>query len=155
MKIIKFTHILFLCLLPILMMSSCGQQDTKPKASQTLTNSLKAQINGKPYEAVHVSGFITPGLHTLLLTGAMGTGEDIQLFLPEDIAAGTYDFTTIQGKYQENEEESGFAVSGALTIASHNTTSKNIKGTFYFTTKPLLEGNPSFDVTEGSFDISY
>ncbi|WP_299211983.1 DUF6252 family protein [uncultured Dokdonia sp.] len=155
MKIIKFSGILFLFILPILMMSSCGQQETKQKSSQTLTNTLKAKINGKPYDAVHVSGFIPPNLNTLLLTGAMGTGEDIQLFLPKDIASGTYDFLKVQGKYQENDEQSGFAKSGALTITSHNTTRKNIKGTFYFTTKPLIEGDPSFNVTEGIFDITY
>lgn len=154
MKINKLIY-LCICILPLLIISSCGQQETKQKASQTLTNTLKAEVNGKPYEAVHVSGFITPGLNTLLLTGAMGNGEDIQLFLPKDITAGTYDFTTIQGKYQENEEKAGFAVRGALTIASHNTTSKNIEGSFYFTTKPMLKGDPSFDVTEGSFSIRY
>ncbi|MFC4635204.1 DUF6252 family protein [Dokdonia ponticola] len=155
MKTINFTRILFLCILPVVIMSSCGQQETKQKASQTLTNSFTAEVNGKPYEAVHVTGFITPGLHTLLLTGAMGTGEDIQLFLPEDITAGTYDFPSIQGKYQENEEQSGFATNGTLTILSHSTTNKTIKGSFHFTTKPLLKGDPSFDITEGSFDISY
>lgn len=155
MKIIKCTSILFLFILPIIFTTSCGQQETKQKASQTLTNSFKAEINGKPYEAVHVTGFITPGLNTLLLTGSMGTGEDIQLFLPEDITAGTYDFPTIQGKYQENEEQSGFATNGTLTILSHSTANKTIKGSFYFTTKPLLKGDPSFDVTEGSFDITY
>lgn len=154
MKIIQYTRILAF-ILPILIMSSCGQQETTQKVSQTTTNSLTAEVNGKPYEAIHVSGFISPVTKTLLLTGAMGTGEDIQLFLPKNITSGTYDFTTIQGKYQENDEQSGFAVRGTLTIASHNTTRKNIKGSFYFTTKPLLEGNPSFDITEGSFDITY
>lgn len=155
MKIIKFTNILFLCILPILMMSSCGQKEAKQNPSQALTNSLTAKVNGKPYDAIHVSGFIPPALNTLLLTGAMGTGEDIQLLLPKDITAGTYDMLTVQAKYQENDEQSGLASKGALTITSHNTVSKNIKGSFYFTTKPLLQGDPSFDVTEGSFDITY
>lgn len=155
MKIIHFTRILFLCILPIIMLSSCGQQETKQKASQTLTNSLKAQVNGEPYEAIHVTGFITLASNTLLLTGAMGNGEDIQLFLPKDITAGTYDFPSIQGKYQENDEQFGFATNGTLTIDSHSTTNKTIKGSFHFTTKPATEGDPSFTLTDGSFNVSY
>jgi hypothetical protein len=154
MRIIKYIRTLAF-ILPILIISSCGQQETTQKVLQTTTNSLKAEVNGNPYEAVHVSGFISPVSQTLLITGAMGTGEDIQLFLPKDIASGTYDFTTIQGKYQQNDELGGFAVRGDVTIITHDTTRKNIKGSFYFTTKPILEGNPSFDVTEGRFDITY
>lgn len=142
-------------ILSLLIMSSCGQQETSQKILQTTTNSFKAEVNGKSYKAIHVSGFISPVSKTLLLTGAMGTGEDIQLFLPKDITAGTYDFSTIQGKYQENEEKSGFAVRGNVIIIAHDTTNTSIKGSFYFTTKPLLEGHPSFDITEGNFDITY
>lgn len=154
MKINKFIRVC-ICILPLLIISSCGEKGANSKNIQTGSSHFTAIINEKPYKAVHISGFVTLPTNTLLLTGAMGNGEDIQLFLPKDITAGTYDFPSIQGKYQENDEQFGFATNGTLTIDSHRTTNKTIKGSFHFTTKPAIEGDPSFTITDGSFNVSY
>jgi len=156
MKVKNYIYISFFFLLCLFTTSSCNQQKDTKRVSGT-TNSLTAAVNGKSYNAIHVTGFISTIPNTLLLTGAMGTGEDIQLFLPKEVTSGTYKFEDllVQGKYQENEELSGFATRGTVTITTHDIGKKQIEGTFYFTTKPLVKGNPSFDITEGIFKIAY
>ena len=156
----KTTSYIYILLLTISLLSSnsCKQQEQEQKQSiRVSTNSLKAAVNGKSYNAIHVTGFISTIPNTLLLTGAMGTGEDIQLILPQEVTPGTYKFEDllVQGKYQENEELAGFATRGSVTITTHDIGNKHIEGTFYFTTKPILQGNPSFDITEGNFKITY
>lgn len=154
----KATNYICILLFSISLLSnnSCKQQEEK-QSIRISTNSLKAAVNGKSYNAVHVTGFISTIPNTLLLTGAMGTGEDIQLILPKEVTPGTYKFEDllVQGKYQENEEHAGFATRGTVTITTHDVGNKHIEGAFYFTTKPILQGNPSFDITEGNFKITY
>ncbi|WP_299674650.1 DUF6252 family protein [uncultured Dokdonia sp.] len=155
MKITNYIYVL-LFVITTLSVSSCGQQG-KNQSVHASTNSLKAAINGKAYKAVHVTGFISTIPNTLLLTGAMGTGEDIQLILPKEITPGVYPFEDllVQGKYQQDEESAGFAIRGAVTITTHDVASKKIEGIFDFTTKPIVKENPSFDITRGTFKIAY
>lgn len=155
MKITNYIYNL-LFTISLLNLISCGQQG-KNQSVHSSTNSLKAMVNGKSYEAVHVTGFISLVPNTLLLTGAMGTGEDIQLILPKEVVPGTYLFEDllVQGKYQQNEESAGFAIRGVVTVTTHDVISKKIEGTFNFTTKPIIKENPSFDITGGTFNITY
>lgn len=89
-----------IALLLLIIVSACQNS----KAGKNLSkNSFTAVVNGKDFTAKFAEGHITEITNTLLLSGSMGNGEDIQLFLPQDTGAGTYSYDMgIQGKYQKN-----------------------------------------------------
>ena len=151
MKTIKSFAVITLLLL--LSLSAC--QNSKAD-SNSLSNNFNAEVNGKDFKAKFVNGQITVITNTLLLTGSMGDGEDIQLFLPQDIGAGTYSYETgIQAKYQKTDEDFIFANSGQLIIETHDTESKHIKGSFNFTGKPMDSDTATYTVENGSFSVHY
>jgi len=127
------------------------------KAGNTRTNNaFTAVVNGKDFNAKFVDGQITAITNTLLLTGSMGDGEDIQFFLPQDIGAGTYSYDMgIQGKYQKTDEDFVFANSGQLVIETHDTENKHIKGSFNFTGKPMGTDTANYTIENGSFSVHY
>lgn len=139
----------------LLQLSSCGGDKQKKDSTQS---SLTALVDGKDYKARFVSGFVSPVTKTLLLTGAQGDGEDIQLFVPIDIGTGTYSYEQpVQGKYQKTDDDGdgGFAISGSLIIASHDKENGHIVGSFNFDTKPIVTSGTSHTLRDGSFSIFY
>ena len=140
-------------LLLLIIVSGCQNS----KAGGNLSNnSFTAVVNGKDFAAKFADGHITEITHTLLLSGSMGDGEDIQLFLPQDIGAGTYSYDMgIQGKYQKTDEDFVFANAGQLIIETHDTKSNYIKGSFNFTGKPLHSDTATYTVENGSFSVRY
>ena len=99
-----------IALLLLIIVSACQNS----KAGKNLSkNSFTAVVNGKDFTAKFAEGHITEITNTLLLSGSMGNGEDIQLFLPQDTGAGTYSYDMgIQGKYQKTDEDFSFANAG-------------------------------------------
>ncbi|WP_147448363.1 DUF6252 family protein [Dokdonia sinensis] len=137
----------------ILFLLSCGNDK---KAPTLMKNTFTASVNGTSYEAKFASGFISPITKTLLLTGAQGDGEDIQLFLPQDIATGAYTYELpVQGKYQKTDEDAGIATEGTLVITEHNKDKKYIAGRFDFKTKPVLTSGSSATLSDGEFSVHY
>ena len=151
MKTIKSFAVITLLLLLSLPACQNSKADSNPS-----NNNFIAVVNGEDFKAKFVSGHVTVITNTLLLTGGMGDGEDIQLFLPQDIGAGTYSYETgIQGKYQKTDEDFVFANSGQLIIETHDTEGKHIKGSFNFTGKPMDSDNATYTVENGSFSVHY
>ncbi|HBT10390.1 MAG TPA: hypothetical protein DEB18_13355, partial [Leeuwenhoekiella sp.] len=142
-----------IALLLLIIVSACQNS----KAGKNLSkNSFTAVVNGKDFTAKFAEGHITEITNTLLLSGSMGNGEDIQLFLPQDTGAGTYSYDMgIQGKYQKTDEDFSFANAGQLIIESHDTKNKYIKGSFNFTSKPMNSEAASYTIENGSFSVHY
>ena len=164
MKNFIFKALAFLSIIIIVLTSCSGSDDNNNSTSQ---NVFFCKVDGVNYSPPHVTGFISTITNTLVLTGSTGTNaEQIQIFLPNDIAVGTYtqfyDFTAdefIQMYYSppnsQDADDDGFASSGQLVITEHDISGKRIKGTFNFVTDPSVNGSNIWNVSEGSFEIRY
>ncbi|MGC1472052.1 MAG: DUF6252 family protein [Psychroserpens sp.] len=148
------------------LLASCGGDDDSP-SSQGGTDSFFAKIDGADYNPPSISGFRFESTNSIILTGATGTTEEqIQIFVPDDIAVGTYtsyydplNSPFIQAYYQpagaQDADDTGIADTGSLVITQHDIDAKTIKGTFNFNTEPALSSGTAWTITEGSFEITY
>ncbi len=158
------TTILFMVL--AVLSTSCGDDDASPSRSGG-DNSFFAKIDGTDYNPPFVTGFRSESLNNIILTGATGSNEElIQIFVPADITVGTYtEFyeplgaVFIQAYYQpmgaQDASDAGNADAGSLVITAHNVDSKTIEGTFNFNTDPAVSSGTTWNITEGSFKITY
>ena len=101
---------------------------------------------------------ITDSAGQMLIAGFSGT-QDVGLFIPSGISAGTYnlDFTTglYIGVYNPDASVTLFSQSnGTITILSNNTTARRISGTFNFVATPVGSG-PTANLTQGYFAANY
>lgn len=122
-------------------------------------NSFTAKLEGVAFVPTNISGFSNSGRISII--GRKGSIQNISLNLISSVVPGTYDLTDFGdyvGQYVKDAtpEGSSFAAeSGTVTIISHNTTTKRIKGTFeYFATSVLLPSE-NYDITEGTFEVTY
>lgn len=130
-------------------------------------NKFFCKINGVNYNPPHVTGLLMSTPNTILLTAATGSNaEQIQLFFPIDIAPGTYtqlnNFmapvviqTSYSPPHSEDVADDGLAETGQVIITEHNISTKRIKGTFQYVTKPSINEGKVWNISEGSFDIIY
>ena len=157
------TTMYFLKVLMIALFVSCGSDDDGNNSGSN--DSFFAKVNGQDYNPTFVTAFNTSITSTVLITGSMGNGEELQLFVPVDITTGTYNWSDInetffvQGIYTpagaNNADDSGFAKTGSLTITSVNQENKTMQGTFSFVSDPTVNGGIVYNVTEGSFSVTY
>lgn len=105
---------------------------------------------------------IPPLPASIAISGTNGTiSKTVGLQMPADITPGSYtlDFfgLTYIGTYlpNANPNNSQASVSGTLTILSHNTTTKRIRGNFNFVSQELLNPTASTQLTEGYFSVTY
>jgi len=143
---------------------SCSKSDD---SSPSTANTFFCKVDGVDYNPPNATGLISTITNTLVITGSTGSNaQKIQIFLPNDIAVGTYtqfyDYNAdefIQMYYSpptsQDADDDGFANSGQLVITEHDTNAKRIKGTFNFVTDPSINGSTVWNVTEGSFTITY
>ncbi len=152
----------FLVLFSVLLSLACQKEGIPGK------NSFYCKVNGKEFEPRFIHGQISSISNVLLLTGSQADGEEIQLLMPPEIQPGTYTLNNseenpniiqngflLQVKYQQNDESFGFNKTGVLVISEHNTSGKQITGTFEFTTMPVTGGSQTFTISEGTFNMSY
>lgn len=157
MKHLRLTSLLLLLAL-VFNLSSCDKKEDPPTSS----NKFFAKVNGIDYQPAFINGFHTTSLQTLLLSGSMGDGEEIQMQIPVSLTPGSYAWGDPNGPfllafYQRSDvdQDFAFANSGVLTIISHDKTQMKISGTFSFTTDSFLTDGSVFQITEGSFEITY
>ncbi|MDP5228888.1 MAG: DUF6252 family protein [Cellulophaga sp.] len=143
---------------------SCSGNDEKQASSK---NTFFAKIDGVDYSPESVTGFDQSFTNSLLLTGATGTNaETIQMLIPNDIAVGSYtdlynpladNFLQIYYSPPNSNEatDDGIAASGNITITRHDIDTKTIEGTFSFVTEPAESSGISWNITDGSFKITY
>lgn len=102
------------------------------------------------------------GNTTVSITATKNSLQTIGLTIPFDNSTlGTYNFSTLPvqgvfiGQYNLSMTEMYSAASGSITITAHDTTAKTMEGTFFFTAQPITATTPSFEITEGSFSVTY
>ncbi|NML19750.1 hypothetical protein HHL16_02640 [Pseudoflavitalea sp. G-6-1-2] len=120
----------------------------------TGSGTFAAKVNGTAFPVSIVSG--TSGFGLLSITALSGGGNTLLLSMPAAITAGTYNLAGSLGyiaAYSEGITQYQTVVSGELIITEHNTATKTIKGTFNFKVKKNATDN--FDITEGSFSVTY
>jgi hypothetical protein len=130
------------------------------------TDTFKVKIAGSLWVPPVVLGAMTPPVPPL--TSQLGiTGTDatvtksVGLLMPANITPGTYTLdlfgATYVGLYNPNLDpnNSQASTSGTLTILSHNTSTKRIRGTFNFHAQALLNPLLNTQLTEGYFAITY
>ena len=119
-------------------------------------DSLEVTVDGNKFFASDVE--ISDSAGQMLIAGFSGT-QDVGLFFPSDITAGTYnlDFTTglYIGVYNPDPSFTLLSQSsGTITILSNNTTTRRISGTFNFVATPVGSG-PTANLTQGYFAANY
>jgi hypothetical protein len=115
------------------------------------SNSFSANIDGSSLNPTLINGVANGGV--LLITGSNGNGS-IVITMPDVVAPGTYTLSGTGATYSALYvvgTNIAQAVSGTLTVTAADATLNTATGTFSFVTGPPN----NFDVTDGSFSISY
>ena len=165
---------LLMCLMMIFSIVSCqkelseekgspsGEPSPPPGGDSTVTQSFSVKINDTAF--VPTSLNVQKASSVIVITATQTSGlfaKVVMLTMPENVVAGTYDFQatgSYLGSYAGGSGLSGsifLSTSGKLTITEHNTTTKVIKGTFFFEGKDQLGGAPNAQLTEGAFTVQY
>jgi Family of unknown function (DUF6252) len=131
------------------------------------TDTFRVKIAGTMWVPPVVVASKTPALPPQLLpqitvTGTSSDGtKSVGMFMPDNIVPGNYTFDLFAGTYlglynpDTNPNNSQGAMSGTLTILSHNTTTRRIRGNFNFHAEALLNPLLFTELTEGYFAVSY
>ena len=120
-------------------------------------NTFSAKLDGVPFEPTTVNA--NKLTDKIYVVGKKAGIENITLALPDDITPGTYEFVTF-GDYiafyiLDTTQNGTFnAASGSVTIITHNTSTKKLKGTFNFVGESLFSP-ATHTITEGAFDVTY
>ena len=129
-------------------------------------DTFKVKIAGTQWTPPTLMAVKTPAVPPMAAQIAV-TGTDnstlksVGLVMPVDITPGTYtlDFfgMTHIGVYNPDSDpnHSQASMSGTLTILTHNTTTKRIRGNFSFHAEALLNPALSTELTEGFFAVTY
>ncbi|MCG3166783.1 MAG: hypothetical protein POELPBGB_02565 [Bacteroidia bacterium] len=148
MKIYR-SRIMLIVLAAVLTQTGCKTIE------RALYNVLRATVNNKLFSTQVVSGTVVAGRLTLAATTTTGS-QAMTIVVPSTIKPGNYKLTSTGSyliEYKAGNHDVYAASSGELTITSHDTNLKKIKGTFHF--KGLNLRSASVDVTNGSFTVSY
>lgn len=122
-------------------------------------NSFFAKLDGVNFNPTNITGLKSSGFVSII--GRRGSVENIGLSVADNITAGTtVNFSPFssdaRGQYiLDNNPMNIFGGTGSITIISHNTTTKRIKGTFNFNAETLFPPVSNRIVTEGTFDVTY
>lgn len=96
---------------------------------------------------------------TIMITATKNNIKTISISVTADIVMGDYTFSTFDppmGQYNLSLTEGTVSDDGGnLTITEHDVVNKRLVGTFNFTASPLITTGPSYEITEGSFDVTY
>jgi|GEM_PF-2295962 len=117
------------------------------------------KIDGVAYEAGTFEGkVVNNSLSLNSFPQAAWSYPNVGISAPASIAVGTYSpgqgVTVIYMEGADPSQIWGLMPSGTVIITSHNTSTKEIKGTFDCTVKNLMGGG-SKQLTDGSFYMKY
>ncbi|HBS86930.1 MAG: hypothetical protein A2W91_12940 [Bacteroidetes bacterium GWF2_38_335] len=118
---------------------------------------MVAKCNGINWSATTINASVIVSSGTLHISG-MGGGKTVGLVVPSTVTPGTYEFEfggTPSASYAPTSSSGGMmATSGYITIQSHDTSAKRIKGTFYYEAEIFYPASSAM-ITEGEFDVDY
>lgn len=128
-----------------------------PGSSQ---NSFFAKVDGVEFEEemVNAIALSSGGISNLGISATIGSTRVLGLNLDPNITSGEYELSTFgipSGLYSKSFSESFSSDTGKVIITLHDKGNKRIVGTFEFTAKSFLNPDESYEITEGSFDVTY
>lgn len=133
----------------------------------TSGNAFAAKIDGQNFAVTSISAYSNPapmpGMSAMItISGRKSASEAISISMPANITAGTYTTSAIPSMtgstimYTHDATPTGTLTAvGNLTIISHDTTAKKIKGSFNGTASPLMGGGTTYAITDGTFEVTY
>ena len=144
-----------------LILFSCGNDDDQPEPQKQCDpdgDCFRAKIDGQLFEGEDVKGIkILFGVINIAAAGPSGAPTFAVNLV--NTAEGTYDFAPqadVTATYSPSVVTSTdiyAAISGSLTIQSHDTTARQVSGIFNF--EGINANNDTVQVTEGFFDLGY
>jgi hypothetical protein len=124
-------------------------------------NEFFAKVDGVEFVEDALTGNYSelPGMSTISINATKNSLETIGIALPGDVTPGTYNFqfgSTPTALYNLSATDV-YVGDGSVTITTHDVANKKIIGTFQFTANPTPggSGSGSYEITEGSFDVTY
>lgn len=121
-------------------------------------NFLTVKIDGAPWAAVMVAGFVN-GNKLIISATSADASRTVGFFLPADIAAGSYELgspisSAYGAQYNSDSQTALTADAGTLDISLHDKINRVIEGNFSFQASAFL-GSGTASLTEGSFFVKY
>jgi hypothetical protein len=125
----------------------------------TNNNTFFAKVDGVEFKENLIAGVYQTlnGVSTIGISATKDNLQTIGFNLDGDILPGEYTFNTFgtpSALYNRSMSDINTGT-GTLKISSHDKTKKRIIGTFQFTASPFLSTGTSYEITEGSFDVTY
>lgn len=135
-----------------------GDFDTSGGSS---SDQFSAKVDGADFNDNNIDvSVVTSTVEYISIAASIsGDGRVILLSIPTAHPVGTYNFTefleatSVSGSYKPDDTTINPAVPGTLTITSKTNTT--ISGTFEFTAAPFSGTGTTYQITEGSFSVSY
>lgn len=123
-------------------------------------NSFFAKVDGVEFKEDGVQGIAISlgGMSTIGISATKNNLQTIGLNLDANMKPGEYELSTFSipsGLYSKSFSESFASEKGKVIITTHDVANKRIIGTFEFTASSFLMPDEKFEVTEGSFDVTY
>jgi hypothetical protein len=128
-------------------------------------NSFYAKVDGEEFVENSVNGALTTlsDYSSIAITAVKNNLETIGITIPLSLSTpGTYtNFSAIPvqdvivGQYNLSSTEFYSSQSGSITITLHDTDANRIEGTFNFVAVPYPSGGTGYEITEGSFGVTY
>lgn len=138
---------------------------TLPPTNASDTFRVKiASVSWTPFSVI---GVLSPALPPFIpakiaiVANDATASKTVGITMPDNITAGTYTFDFFGGVYigqynpDTNPSHSQASTSGTLTILSHNTSTRRIRGNFNFHAEELLNPLVFTEITEGYFAVTY
>ena len=134
-----------------------GDFDTSGGSS----DQFSAKVDGTNFNDDNINvAVVTSTVEYISIAASISSdGRVILLSIPTAHPVGTYNFTefleatSVSGSYKPDDSTIYPALPGTLTITSKTNTS--ISGTFEFTAAPFTGTGTTYQITEGSFSVSY
>jgi len=120
-------------------------------------NAFTVKIDNVNWVPNLITGTMNNGEITIVASNTTGT-KAINLLVPDNIAPGTYLLDgsgSEEAYYYASSSQIGVSISGSLNITSHNTTTKNIVGTFNFIAEDIILQTTTWNISNGTFNINY
>ena len=134
-----------------------GEFDT----SGGTADQFSAKVDGESFidDTIDVAVVSSGFEYISIVASISSTGSAILLSIPTTHVEGTYTFTefleatSVSGSYRHETSGLNPALPGTLTITSKTDTT--ISGTFEFTAAPFTGTGTTYQITNGSFSVTY
>ncbi|MEN3325166.1 DUF6252 family protein [Mariniflexile soesokkakense] len=125
----------------------------------TNNNTFFAKVDGVEFKENLIAGIFQTlnGVSTIGISATKDNLQTIGFNLDGNILPGEYTFNTFStpmALYNRSMSDINTGT-GILKISTHDKAKKRIIGTFQFTASPFLSTGASYEITEGSFDVTY